>query len=128
VKRFLRCGFRRTAKAMEQFMNECWWRICREIFFSQVRISYVLRFISVYDLFTDSPSYMRHTAREQFVKIETYIWSAAVIAMFEEKLRTKFKVCFRIEGSLMKRINFYFVQISRKGPTCRKNRAGCCSL
>jgi hypothetical protein len=33
-----------------------WWRICREInvFFFQVRISYVLRFISICDLFTES--------------------------------------------------------------------------
>jgi hypothetical protein len=37
---------------------ECWWKICREIdVFSQFRISHVLRFISIYALFTDSPSY-----------------------------------------------------------------------
>jgi hypothetical protein len=30
VKRLLCCGFRRTGKAMGQ-MNQCWWRICREI-------------------------------------------------------------------------------------------------
>jgi hypothetical protein len=31
----------------------CWWRICREInvFFFQVRISYILRFISICDVF-----------------------------------------------------------------------------
>jgi hypothetical protein len=36
----------------------CWWRICREIngFFFQVRISHVLRFISICDLLTDFPS------------------------------------------------------------------------
>jgi hypothetical protein len=35
---------------------QCWWRICREInVFDHVRISHVLRFISIYDQFTDSP-------------------------------------------------------------------------
>jgi hypothetical protein len=29
VKRQLRCGFRRTGKAMGQ-VYRCWWRICRE--------------------------------------------------------------------------------------------------
>jgi hypothetical protein len=33
-----------------------WWRICWEKF-SQVRISHVLRFTSICDLFTDSSSY-----------------------------------------------------------------------
>jgi hypothetical protein len=38
---------------------QCWWRMCREInvFFFQVRISHVLHFISISELFTDSPSY-----------------------------------------------------------------------
>jgi hypothetical protein len=36
---------------------QCWRRICREMnVFSQVRISYVLCFISICDLFTDFPS------------------------------------------------------------------------
>jgi hypothetical protein len=35
---------------------QCWWRICREINVFLVRISHVLRFISICDLFTDSPS------------------------------------------------------------------------
>jgi hypothetical protein len=36
----------------------CWWRICREIIvFFQVRISHILRFISICDLFTDVPSF-----------------------------------------------------------------------
>jgi hypothetical protein len=51
------CGFRCTAKAMGQ-MYQWWWRICREInVFPQVRISHVLRFISICDLFTNIPSY-----------------------------------------------------------------------
>jgi hypothetical protein len=29
AKRFLRCGFRSTGKAMGQ-VYQCWWRICRE--------------------------------------------------------------------------------------------------
>jgi hypothetical protein len=37
---------------------QCWWRICREInVFLQVRISHVLRCMSICDLFTDSPMY-----------------------------------------------------------------------
>jgi hypothetical protein len=53
-KRLLCCGFRRPGKAMAQ-VYQCWWRICREInvcFFFQVPISYVLRFISICDVFT----------------------------------------------------------------------------
>jgi hypothetical protein len=55
VKRLLCYVFRRTGKAMEQ-VYQYWWRICREInvFFFQFRISHILRFISVCDLFTDS--------------------------------------------------------------------------
>jgi hypothetical protein len=49
------CGFRRTGKAMGQ-MYESWCRKCREInVFFQFRISHVLRFISICDLFTGSP-------------------------------------------------------------------------
>jgi hypothetical protein len=56
-KRLLCFGFRRTGKTMGQ-VYQCWLRICREINVSfQVRIPYVLRFISICDLFTDSPSY-----------------------------------------------------------------------
>jgi hypothetical protein len=69
VKRLLICWFRLTGKAMGQ-VYQCWWRICREInvFFSVLDIIY-LRFISIYDLFTDSPSYsvsilLPRTARE----------------------------------------------------------------
>jgi hypothetical protein len=32
--------------------------VCRKYFFFQFRISHVLRFISIYDLFTDFPSYI----------------------------------------------------------------------
>jgi hypothetical protein len=46
---------RRIGKAMGQ-VYQCWWRIRREInYFFQVRISHVLRFISICSLFTDSP-------------------------------------------------------------------------
>jgi hypothetical protein len=48
-KRLLCCGFRRIGKAMGQ-VYQCWWRICR--------ISHVLRFISLCDLFADSLSYL----------------------------------------------------------------------
>jgi hypothetical protein len=51
------CGFQRTSKMMGQ-VYQCSWRICREInAFSQVCISHVLRFISMFYLFTDSFSY-----------------------------------------------------------------------
>jgi hypothetical protein len=53
VKILLCCGFRRTGKAMGQ-VYQCWWRIYREITFSQVRISEVLRFISIRNVFTGS--------------------------------------------------------------------------
>jgi hypothetical protein len=58
VQTFLFCGFRGTIKAMRQ-EYQCWWRICREInvFFFMFRISHVLRFISISNIFTDSPSY-----------------------------------------------------------------------
>jgi hypothetical protein len=57
VKRILCCGFRRTGKVMVQ-VYQCWWRICREInVFFQVRISPVLRFISICNIFTDSSLY-----------------------------------------------------------------------
>jgi hypothetical protein len=66
-KRLLCCWYRHTSKAMGQ-IYQCWWRICREInVFFQVRISHVLRFISIYNLFTYSPSY--HTA--QFICIRS---------------------------------------------------------
>jgi hypothetical protein len=52
------CGFQCTGKAMGQVYQR-WWRICREInAFSQVRTSHVLRFMSICELFTDSPSYV----------------------------------------------------------------------
>jgi hypothetical protein len=56
VKILQSCGFRRTGNAMGQ-VYQCWWRICREInVSSQARISQVLRFIFICDLFNDSPS------------------------------------------------------------------------
>jgi hypothetical protein len=57
VKRLLCCGFRYTGKAMGQ-VYQCWWRICREInvVFFQFRMSYILRFMSIRDLLTGSPS------------------------------------------------------------------------
>jgi hypothetical protein len=61
VKRILCSGFRRTGKAMGQ-VYQCWWRICREInvFLFKFRISHVLRFIHICDLFTDSPIILRN--------------------------------------------------------------------
>jgi hypothetical protein len=54
----LRVSTRWTARGQ---VYQCWWRIRQEInvFLFQVRISHVLRFISICDLFTDSPSYRR---------------------------------------------------------------------
>jgi hypothetical protein len=53
-KDFCAAGF----DAMGQ-VYRCWWTISREInFFIQFRISYILRFISICDLFTDSSSYL----------------------------------------------------------------------
>jgi hypothetical protein len=59
VKRVLCCGFRHIGKAMRQ-VYQCWWSICREInVISSFECHYVLRFISICVLFTDSPSYNR---------------------------------------------------------------------
>jgi hypothetical protein len=51
-ERLLYSGFRHTGKAMV-LVYQCWWRICREIsvFFFEVRIPLVLRFISICDQF-----------------------------------------------------------------------------
>jgi hypothetical protein len=55
VKRLLYGWFRRTGKAMGQ-VYQCWWRgYVEKLFFFQVRISRVLRFISICNVFTDSP-------------------------------------------------------------------------
>jgi hypothetical protein len=57
VKTLLCCGFQRTGKAIGHVYQR-WRGICREInVFVQVQISYVLRFISICYLFSDSPSY-----------------------------------------------------------------------
>jgi hypothetical protein len=56
VKRLLCFGFLGTGKALGQ-VYQCRWRICREInVFFQIRISNVLRFISICKLYTESPS------------------------------------------------------------------------
>jgi hypothetical protein len=41
-------------------MYQYWWRICQEInvFFFHIRISHVLRIISICNLFTDPPSHL----------------------------------------------------------------------
>jgi hypothetical protein len=71
VKWLLCCGFRRIGKAMGQ-VYQCWWRICRQINVSfQVRISHVLRFISICDLFTDSPPYIQTMCLEHVRITET---------------------------------------------------------
>jgi hypothetical protein len=62
IKCLLCCGFRRTGKAMGQ-VNQCWWRICR------VRVSHILRFISICELFTDSPSYMKTNHSSSLIEI-----------------------------------------------------------
>jgi hypothetical protein len=55
VYRLLCCGFRSTGIAMGQ-LYQCWWRICREIHFFSPG-SNITCFISLYDIFTDSPCY-----------------------------------------------------------------------
>jgi hypothetical protein len=55
AKTLLCCGFGHIGKAMGQ-VYQCCWRIYGEMFF-QVRISHVLSFVSICDLFTDSLSY-----------------------------------------------------------------------
>jgi hypothetical protein len=55
VKRLLCYEFRRTGKKMGQ-VYQGWWRICREINVFSRSEYHVLCFISICDLFTDSPS------------------------------------------------------------------------
>jgi hypothetical protein len=69
VKRLICGGFRRTGKAMGQ-LYQCWWRICREINvfpMLEYRMFYVLCFMSVCALFTDSPSYVKVKAQNAFL-------------------------------------------------------------
>jgi hypothetical protein len=56
AKRLLWCGFRSTGKAMGQVYQCLVEGMSRNKCFFQVRISPVLRFISICDLFTDSTS------------------------------------------------------------------------
>jgi hypothetical protein len=59
-KTFLCSAFGRTGKAIGQ-VYQCWWRICREINVTprlRPQGSHILRFMSICDLFTDSPSYV----------------------------------------------------------------------
>jgi hypothetical protein len=86
VKILLHCGFRRTGKEMGQ-VCQCWWRICREIkAFFQVRISHVLRFISICDLFTDSLSYMyrSHYLFSESIRFES--WPRICMRVFVDYL------------------------------------------
>jgi hypothetical protein len=57
VKRLLRCGFWCTGKVIDTSVSMLVEDTSRNKRFSQVRISNILRFISICDLFTDSPSY-----------------------------------------------------------------------
>jgi hypothetical protein len=58
VKRLLCCGFRRSGKAKGTSVSMLVEHMLRNKCFFQVRIYPVLRFISVSDPFTDSPSYL----------------------------------------------------------------------
>jgi hypothetical protein len=53
VKRLLCCGFRRDGTSVSMLVQG----MSRNKCFSQVQISHVLRFTSICDLLTDSPSY-----------------------------------------------------------------------
>jgi hypothetical protein len=50
-----------------------WWRIYRGIDFFQVRISHVLRIMSICNLFTDSPSYNLLFIYDRDFKSENYL-------------------------------------------------------
>jgi hypothetical protein len=52
------CGFRYTGKAMGQ-VYQSWSRICRgKKFFFRLEYQVFLGFIPIYEIFTDSPSYI----------------------------------------------------------------------
>jgi hypothetical protein len=84
VKRLLCWGFWHIGKAMGQ-VYQCWWRICREInVIFQVLMSHILPFISICDLFTESPSYnaakvtdlciKRANREKKHCSKQVYIW------------------------------------------------------
>jgi hypothetical protein len=53
VKMLPCCGFRRDGTSVSVIVEE----MCRNKCFFKVRISHFLSFISIFDLFADSPSY-----------------------------------------------------------------------
>jgi hypothetical protein len=58
-KDFYAAGFDTLVKRWDKCVNVSGGHVEKQMFFFQVRISHVLRFISVCDLFTDSPPYRR---------------------------------------------------------------------
>jgi hypothetical protein len=79
VKRLVCCGFRSPGKAMGQVLVD--YRYRNKCFF-EVRMSHVLRFISMCDLFTDSPSYICHFKRSNrlnYVRITISICNAGFV-------------------------------------------------
>jgi hypothetical protein len=62
LRRLVCCGFRRIIKRRDKSFNVAGWYVEKWMLFHfQVRISNVLRFISVCDLFTGSPSYLNQS-------------------------------------------------------------------
>jgi hypothetical protein len=109
VKRHLCCGFRRTGKAMGQ-VYQCWWRICREInaFFFQVRISHVLRFMSIFYPLTDSLAYISQYRSEldqnsgSIHEICTPTWSDRRITLYDLPGISKYREIRRISHRSVK--------------------------
>jgi hypothetical protein len=60
IKRLLCCKFRRTGKAIGQVYHVLVVDMSRNKCFFHVIISYVLRFMSIYSLFTDCPLHKNH--------------------------------------------------------------------
>jgi hypothetical protein len=124
-KKFLCCRFRGTGKAMGQ-AYQCWWRICREInVFYQVRISHVLRFISICDLFTNSSSYvfgfgvnLRRSGTLTFTKHVLFSVQTSFIVLFIDyrniSTAAKLITLYVSNCSLQAKNNFtYFVKYSQ---------------
>jgi hypothetical protein len=97
AKRILFSGFRSTGKAMG-LVYQCWWRIRRQIKVSilQFRISHVLRFISICDLFADSPSYKRIKLPLQTNQLFQYFLIYSCLGFREFSLLSQITCCIQL--------------------------------
>jgi hypothetical protein len=70
TKDFYAAGFDALVKWLDKCINAGGGHVKKQKFFSQARISHVLRFTSICDLFTNSPSYFNHLAEARQIPID----------------------------------------------------------